>query len=237
MTESRKLKNVVNKRQLFLVEDHPVTAQGLANLLSLEHDLAVCGLASTAAAVLPAIESSRPDLVMVDIGLPDRNGLELIKDIASLHPQLPMLVLSTLDESLYAYRALRAGARGYVMKLAPVDQLMAAIRLVLAGDVYLSDAMRASLFQSSLTKETSRGNGNCLGVEKLSNRELEIFRLIGQGIGTRQIAKSLNLSLSTVESHRTHIKEKLDVKNTPELLRQAVVWLHQEHFKQDWRQD
>jgi len=220
------------KRRVFLVEDHPVTLQGLALLLNQEADLTVCGQAATVGKALSAIEAAKPDLVVVDIALPGRDGIELIKELTSFHPELPTLVLSTLDEGIYAERSLRAGARGYVMKEEAVDLLLLAVRQVLAGDVYLSEAMRSHLFQKSLNQATP---ATVLGVEQLTDRELEVFRLIGQGVGTRQIAKDLGVSSSTVETHRTNMKRKLGAPRAPDLMRQAVAWLHGQEFKAESR--
>lgn len=229
MEASRPSKKALVKRRVFLVEDHPVTRRGFALLLNLEPDLMVCGEAAAAARALPGIESAKPDLVVIDIALPGKDGLELIKDLATLHPQLPTLVFSTLDELIYAKRALQAGAKGYVMKQAPVEQLFVAVRQVLDGEVYLSEAMRNHLLMASLH---SSGQDPPFGVEHLTDRELEVFRLIGEGLGTRQIAKNLSLSISTVETHRTHLKERLGLKSATDLVRQAVEWLHNQNFKQ-----
>jgi DNA-binding NarL/FixJ family response regulator len=214
------------KCRLFLVEDHPVTQQGLALLLNLEADLQVCGKAGTVDKALTEIAATQPNLVIVDIALPGRDGIELIKDLATFHPQLPTLVLSTLDEAIYAERALRAGAKGYIMKQEPVELLLEAVHHVLAGEVYLSEAMRNNLFQKSLSRASKAGT---VSIEGLSDRELEVFRLIGEGCGTRQIAADLGVSVSTVETHRTNIKKKLGAKRAPDLVRQAVEWLHRQN--------
>ena len=218
------------KRRVFLVEDHPVTQQGLALLLNQETDLTVCGQAATVNQALPAIAAAKPDLVVVDIALRGRDGIELIKELASFHPRLPTLVLSTLDEAIYAERALRAGAKGYIMKEEAVKLLLLAVRQVLAGEVYLSESMRSNLFQKSLASSGSALTA-AMGVDQLTDRELEVFRLIGQGLGTRQIAKDLGVSISTVETHRTNIKQKLGVQRGPDLVRQAVAWLHSQEFR------
>jgi len=189
----------------------------------------VCGQAASLVQALTGIQSSKPDVVVVDIAIPGRDGIELIKDIGALHPQLPTLVLSALDETIYAERALQAGARGYVMKYEPVDRLMMAVREVLDGEVYLSADMRTQLLLASLNLSHPTP---VFGVKLLSDRELEIFRLIGGGLGTQKIAKTLNLSISTVEAHRTHIKAKLGVKHAPDLVREAVLWLQSQNCKQ-----
>lgn len=218
------------KRRVLLVDDHPVTLQGLAMLLNTEVDVTVCGQVPTAERALQAIATAKPDLVVVDIALPGRDGIELIKDITSLHPQLPTLVVSTMDEFIYAERALRAGAKGYIMKQEPVRLLLLAIQQVMAGGIYLSECMRNRLFQKSLARSGS-GPATDLGVDQLTDRELEVFRLIGEGLGTRQVAGNLRVSISTVETHRTHIKEKLGLISAPDLVRQAVIWLHEQKLK------
>jgi len=206
------------------VDDHPVTREGLARLINHESDLEICGEAGTAAAALPAIAARKPDLVIIDVSLTTgASGLELMKDLAARDARLRMLALSTHDESLYAERALRAGAKGYVMKQEPTEQVMLAIRKVLHGEVFLSQAMNERM----LRKMTARGGAPLASeIERLSDRELEVYRLLGQGRGTRQIAGELNLSISTVETYRTHIKEKLRLNGAPELVRHAVEWVH-----------
>lgn len=214
----------ISKRRIFLVDDHPITREGLARLINREPDMEVCGQANTAARAIAEIEQTKPDLVVVDVSLTTgASGLELIKDLLVRHARLPMLGLSTHDESLYAERALRAGAKGYVMKQEPTEKVMTAIRQVLDGRIYLSEAMNDRL----LHKMTRSGSApTATEIEQLSDRELEIYRLIGQGRGTRQIAVELHLSVSTVETHRTHIKEKLHLSSAPELVRRAVEWVH-----------
>ena len=218
-----------NKRRVFLVDDHPVTRQGFCQLIDLEADLIVCGQAAALTPALVGIESSKPDVVVLDVAMPGRDGIELVKEISVLHPELPTLVLSAMDEAVYAKRALQAGAKGYVMKHEPVERLLTAVREVLAGEIYLSGTMRTQLLLASLNFSHTDPK---LGVKLLSDRELEIFRLIGEGFGTQKIARTLNLSVSTVETHRTHIKEKLGVKHAPDLVRQAVIWLQSQNFKQ-----
>ncbi len=218
---------MVAKRRVFIVEDHPVTRQGLAILIDREEDLWVCGQAASAPQALAEIAAGQPEVVVMDIALPGRDGIECLKDIAVRHPQLPALVFSTMDEIIYAKRALQAGARGYVHKSEPVEHILQAIRCVLDGEVYLSPAMQSQLLRNGLD---FGGPKSALGVDLLSNRELEIFRMIGEGSGTRQIAQNLNLSISTVETHRTHIKDKLGVARAPDLVRQAVIWLNQKNF-------
>lgn len=224
MKAPKKTRSKPGKRRIFLVDDHPVTREGLARLLNCEPDLQVCGEAGTAAAAVSKIDSLNPDLVIVDVSLAKgSSGLELMKDLASRDSRMPMLALSTHDESLYAERALRAGARGYVMKQEPTETVMEAIRKILAGELYLSKAMNDQL----LRKMAGPNSGPSVSeIEQLSDRELEVYRLLGQGCGTRQIAAQLHLSISTVETYRAHIKEKLHFSSAPELVRHAVEWVH-----------
>lgn len=209
------------KRRLFLVEDHPVTREGFARLLNFEPDVEVCGQAGTAAEALTAVAALRPDMVIVDISLGGRSGLELLKDLASLHPNLLMLVLSTHDETLYAERTLSAGAHGYIMKSAPTEHILAAIRRVLSGKTYLSERMSDRL----LNRLGGGWAAQPSDLERLSDRELEIFRLIGEGQSTTEIASALKLSPNTVATHRAHIQEKLHVETLNELVVRAAQWV------------
>jgi len=213
------------KRRIFLVEDHPVTREGFAQLINYQADLQVCGQAGSAAKALAGVDSQRPDLVIVDLSLAESNGLELIKDLKSRYASLPVLVLSTHDESLYSERALRAGARGYVMKQAPTSEVMAAIRVVLAGELYLSEGMRTKMVHKQVHGQSTPAQ---CGIESLSDRELEVFGLIGHGHPTTSIATQLHLSVSTVETHRAHIKEKLGLAHAMELVRHAVEWVNRQ---------
>jgi DNA-binding NarL/FixJ family response regulator len=217
----------LQKRRLYLVEDHPVTRQGFAQLVNFEPDLHVCGQAGSAAQALADIPVAKPHLVVVDISLAGTSGLQLIKDIVARDAAPPILVLSTHDEALYAERALRAGAKGYIMKHAPTDEVMKAIRTVLRGGVYLSERM-----QGRLVGMVARGGPavSASDVERLSDRELEVFTLIGQGRSTAQISASLHVSGSTVATHRTHIIEKLELENTRELVQRAVAWVQSRDF-------
>lgn len=212
------------KCRVFLVDDHPITREGLARLINREPDMEVCGQANNAAKAMAEIAARKPSLVIVDVSLTTgASGLELIKDLLAHHPRLRMLALSTHDEALYAERALRAGAKGYVMKQEPTEKIMAAIRQVMDGRIYLSEPMNNRLLHK-MTQ--ARHAPSATEIERLSDRELEVYRLIGQGRGTRQIATELHLSVSTVETHRTHIKEKLHLTSAPDLVRRAVEWVH-----------
>jgi len=195
--------------------------QGLAQLISAEPDLEVGGEAETAGQALEVIGALKPDLVLADISLPDKNGLELIKDFQSIQPGLPVLVISMHDESLYAERVLRAGGRGYIMKQEGGKKLMEAIRQVLGGQIYVSEKMSARILEIFSGR---RVEADTSPVGKLTDREFEVFQLIGQGKGTRDIAAKLHLSVKTVEVHRMNIKAKLKLESASELIRFAVRW-------------
>lgn len=209
------------KARVLLVDDHPIVRQGLAQLINLEPDLVVCAEASDGQQALEQIESEKPDVAIVDISLSDRSGIELIKDIKVRSPALPVLALSMHDEVLYAERALRAGAKGYVMKQEATEKVMSAIRRVLHGEIALSEKMATRMLAQLVT---AKPGGSGSPVERLSDRELEIFMMIGKGIGTREIAEKLFLSIKTVEAHREHIKEKLNFRSGAELLRYAMQY-------------
>jgi DNA-binding NarL/FixJ family response regulator len=208
------------RKRLLIVDDHPMMRQGLAQLINNEPDLAVGWEADNAGQAIDVASRFQPDLVLADISLPDKNGLELIKDIHALRPGTSILVVSMHDETLYAERVLRAGARGYIMKQEGGKKLMAAIRTVLTGQIYVSEKMSARIleFFSGHRAETASP------IEKLSDREFEVFQLIGKGKGTRDIADYLHLSVKTVEVHRANIKEKLKLKSATALVREAVRW-------------
>lgn len=209
----------VKKRAVMLVDDHPIVRQGLAELINQEPDLHVTAQAPSAGAALSALDQSTPDVVIVDISLEDRSGIELIKDLRSRKPDLPILALSMHDEALYAERALRAGAKGYIMKQEATDQVMTAIRKVLEGQIYVSERMAGRLLDQFVN---TRPGDEDSPLGRLSDRELEIFGMIGKGMGTRDIANKLFLSVKTIEAHREHIKEKLKLKSGTELMRMAV---------------
>ncbi len=209
------------KRRVFLVDDHPIVRQGLALLINSQLDLIVCGEASSYAEAIQGIEQSKPELVIADIGLDDSNGLDLVKRVAEQMPGVATLVLSMHDESLYAERAIRAGASGYIMKGDPADTILNAIRHVLDGGTHLSERVREKLLRSMVGRgKTNAGEPT----DRLSDRELEVFIRIGQGHGTRDIADSLHISVKTVETYRTHIREKLRLEDGGELLRYAIEW-------------
>jgi DNA-binding NarL/FixJ family response regulator len=209
-------------KRIIIVDDHPLFRKGLEQLIHSDGRFAVCGEAGDAAGAMDVIRTLNPDLAIVDLSLPGANGIELIKNIRAEFPKLPILVLSMHDESLYALRALRAGANGYVMKHEAMDNVVQAVHEVFNGRPYLSPAMAAQV----ITKFAhSPSGGEADPVDRLSDRELEILELIGKGNEVRQIGKRLHLSPKTVETHRAHIKEKLRLKNAREVVRFAVQWL------------
>ncbi len=212
----------VEKIKILIVDDHPVLRRGLAQLINLEKDLVACGEADNIQSALELMKTSKPNLVMVDLSLKNESGLELIKDIKARHPEVLMLALSMHDESFYAERVLRAGAKGYIMKQQATDQVLLAIRRILGGEVYLSDAISSKILRN-FTGENSKKTAS--PVENLSDRELQVYRLIGTGLGTRQIAEKLSRSVKTVETYREHIKLKLDLKDSSELVQSAIQWL------------
>lgn len=214
------------RKQILVVDDHPMTRLGITQRIQIERDLAVCAEVGTARAALDAMKHCRPDLVLVDLSLGERSGLELIKDLHALYPAVPVLVFSMHYETLYAERTLRAGARGYIMKSEGAEKLLEAIRRVLRGEVYLSNVMRDQAVQRFAGGPAAAEGEN---TAMLSDRELEVFELIGQGLGTRQICDRLGLSTSTVETHRAHIKQKLNLGSATELVRAAVEWLSAQH--------
>ncbi|MEO8614906.1 MAG: response regulator transcription factor, partial [Luteolibacter sp.] len=195
----------------------------LGRLISAETGLIVCGAAGDVQEALALVEASKPDLVITDLTLPGRNGLELIKDLGALHPQLPVIVLSMHDEIMYAERALRAGARGYVMKNAPPERLIEAIRMVLDGGVYASPSITTHLLQ---TMSNAKGQTKpSFPMERLTDREMEVFELIGTARNNHEIASRLGISPRTVDAHRSHIREKLGLGDCNELTRQAIRWV------------
>jgi DNA-binding NarL/FixJ family response regulator len=207
---------------VLLVDDHPFMRAGLAQLIDRQADLAVCGEAGSPAEAFQVIAKTKPDLILTDLTMPGRSGLEFIKDLLAAEPKLAVLVVSMHDELVYAERALRAGARGYIMKEAGGENLLAAIRQVLRGEVYVSPRMSARIL-AAMSGAKPRGSSS--PIEKLSDREFEVFQLIGQGKSTRDIAAQLHLSPKTVDVHRGHIKEKLELKDATALIRHAVRWV------------
>jgi len=209
-------------KKILIVDDHPMMREGLVQLISREKDLSVCSEADTAPAALEKVAQLQPDLAIVDITLPGRSGLELIKDIHAMRPETLVLVVSMHEESLYAERVLRAGARGYVMKQEGGKKLLDAIRQVLAGQIHVSPSISARILEIFSGHRTEAAQSP---IEGLTDREFEVFRFIGQGASTREIARKLHLSVKTVEVHRLNIKAKLKLSTASELVHYAVRWM------------
>lgn len=215
------------KRRVLIVDDHPIFRHGITAMINAEPDLNVCGEAGSAPSALDAMRRLQPDIALVDISLPGTNGIELLKSMRAEFPKMPMLVVSMHDESLYALRALRAGALGYVMKAEALDLILTAIRKVLQGEPFLSPK-----FSDKLVFKAIRSIDEGLGspVDKLSDRELEVLNLMGRGFGAQDIANELHLSVKTIETHRAHIKEKLGFTDSKEMVRFAIEWVAQQQI-------
>jgi len=211
-----------SRRRVLIVDDHPFMRAGLAQLIERQTDLAVGAEAGNPAEALQLLAPGGIDVVLTDMTMPGRSGLDFLKDLQALHPALPILVVSMHDEMIYAERTLRAGARGYIMKEAGGENLLAAIRQVLAGQVYVSPRMSAQLLDS-FSGRKARESQSPFG--KLTDREFEVFQLIGRGHSTREIAHQLCLSTKTVDVHRGNLKAKLELKDTTALVRHAVRWV------------
>ena len=209
------------RSRVLVVDDHPMTRYGIARLIEQEPDLVVCGEAENVSRGLAAVRELKPHVVLADLTMPDGEGLELIKNVRSLHPEVAVLVVSMHDEALYAERALRAGARGYIMKNEGGEKLVEAIRQVLQGKIYVSENMSGKVLEI-FSGRRRRADDTTIG--KLTDREFEVFRLLGQGLTTREIGQQLRLSTKTVETHRLHVREKLGLKTGPALIKYAVRW-------------
>ena len=209
------------KYKVLLVDDHPIVRQGLALLIEREADLVVCGEAEGAHTAYHAVENLKPDIVVLDISLSGPDGLDVLKEIRMKTAALPVLILSMHDESIYAERAMRAGANGYIMKQEATEKVLVAIRRILQGDMYLSDRLTNAMLQQFVRGTPPTKTSPLVN---LTDRELEVFRLIGEGHGTRRIADELHLSVKTIESYQAHIKEKLALRNARELVRHAIEW-------------
>ena len=209
-------------KKILIVDDHPILRKGLAMVIDQEPDLVVAGEAEDVPGGLDMIEAVKSDVVIVDISLPGVDGIELIKTMKLKYRDLPALVVSMHDETLYAERALRAGARGYIMKQEAVDKVLVAIRKVLKGEIFVSDRITTKMVETLISGDAK---GASTPLDLLSNRELTVFRLIGQGFKTRQIAEELHLSVKTVESYRSHIKDKLKLDTGTDLMKYAIQWV------------
>ena len=225
-TAKPKLKPLAKSR-ILLVDDHRIVLNGYQLLLDAESDLAVCATATSVPEALDAVERARPDLVVTDLSMAGRGGIDLIKDLVALHPELLILVCSMHDETLYAERALRAGAKGYVMKDADGPTFLAAIRRVLDGQLYMSEKLATRVLDAFAGSRQREGHAL---LEKLSDRELEVFCLFGEGKTAKEIAGQLNLSPKTVSVHRDHIREKLEFHTSAEMIRQAVRFVETEQL-------
>lgn len=213
----------MTKRKILIVDDHPILRKGLALLINQEPDLLVCAEAENAQMALESLERVIPDMAIVDISLPGIDGIELIKELHLRHRDIPVLIVSMHDETLYAERSLRAGARGYVMKQEALEKVLVAIRKVLQGEIFVSERITTKMLEKFVSVEGVSQTAS--PIDLLSNRELTVFRLIGQGNKTRQIAERLHLSVKTVESYRAHIKEKLKLGDGTDLLKYAIQWV------------
>ena len=221
MDETTKSESVTRskKKTVFIVDDHPLLRQGLALLINRERDLAVCGEAEEAQSAMREITLKRPDILIADISLNGPDGLDLLKNLRTLYPSLPVLILSMHDESIYAERALRARANGYIMKQEATEKVLVAVRRILSGDIYLSDRMANKLLHQYISGSAVDMRSR---LSTLSDRELEVFRLIGEARSTRQIAEKLHLSIKTVETYQAHIKDKLSLRSGRELVQHAI---------------
>lgn len=211
-----------NKKNVLVIEDHPIVARGLVQLINKQSDLTVCATSSTARSTIEYIKKNNPDMITIDISLKDSSGLELIKDINLQFPNIPILVISMHDESVYAERSIKAGASGYIMKESITKELLKAIYQVLKGKIYLSNKMSSVILNKSIKGEMNKKTSI---IDQLSDRELEVFNYIGNGLTTKEIAKKTNLGIKTIETYKSKIKEKLNLKNSNQLIRYAVEWL------------
>jgi DNA-binding NarL/FixJ family response regulator len=213
--------SVLPKKRVLVVDDHPIVRQGLALLINREGDLMVCGEASDAQLAIQSITATKPDIVVVDISLNGPDGLDLLKDVRARYPELPVLILSMHDESVYAERALRAGAKGYIMKQEATEKVLVALRRILSHEIYVSERIANRMLQRYIGSPAA---GRPSSIADLTDRELEVFRLIGEGHSTRKIAEELHISVKTVESYQAHIKEKLSLRSARELVQHAIQW-------------
>jgi DNA-binding NarL/FixJ family response regulator len=222
MMNTKKPKNTnQTKHKILIVDDHAMIRQGLISLIDDQQDLMACGEAEDAPEAIKAISETNPDIVILDISLKSSSGIELMKSIKVQYPKLPVLILSMHNEELYAERVLRAGAMGYIMKSEASEDLLTAIYQILSGQIYVSDKVSKKLLRKLAVGRTEMTKSP---IESLSDRELEVFHLIGQGFGTSQIAEQLHLSVKTIETYRTHIKDKLDLIDANALRRYAIQW-------------
>ena len=227
MTAKKSGGNAERRHSVLLMDDHPMMRYGIGRLIEQEPDLVVCGEAQNAQQALAAIKTRKPEVVLADLSVPGGEGLEFIKDMRVLHPGVAVLVVSVHDEELYAQRALRAGARGYIMKNQGGEKLVEAIRQVLRGKTYLSESMSERI-KDIFSGRCRRAEETTLA--KLTDREFEVFHLLGQGLTTREIGKRLRLSMKTIETHRLHVREKLQIKTGSALIKYAICWAAGQEF-------
>jgi DNA-binding NarL/FixJ family response regulator len=219
--------NGPRQHKVILVDDHPITCQGVVALISQQSDMVVCGQASSAPQGLALLEKCEPDIAVVDVSLKGTSGIEFVKSALAMRPKLLVLMMSMYDEMLYAPRAFRAGARGYIMKHEASEEILSAIRKITDGKAYISARLKEKLAESVLVSRSDEIEDS---VQKLSDREMEVFQLIGDGYTTRQIATSLNLSVKTIDSYREHLKIKLNLPDAPSLLQHAIRWTKTKHL-------
>jgi DNA-binding NarL/FixJ family response regulator len=208
------------KKRVLIVDDHPIFRAGLNGLVNLEAELTVCGEANDAKQAMQAVEKLHPDLVLLDMSLPGKGGLELLKDIRAIAPQTPVLIISMHDETLYAERVIKAGGRGYIMKQEGPEKIVQALRKVLSGGISVSERIAAQILDAM----SGGKSGTRSSVSTLTDREFEVYRLLGQGKEPHEIARTLHLSIKTVDTHRAHIRQKLGLRNATELIHHATRW-------------
>ncbi|MEM9159698.1 MAG: response regulator transcription factor [Verrucomicrobiota bacterium] len=211
--------------RIFIVDDHPLVRQGLSQIIAGQEDMEVCGEAEDSPSAMQGVGNTNPDAIIVDISLQGNNGLELIKNIKAVYDTIPIMVFSMHDETIYAQRALRAGAKAYVMKKESSDKVVTAIHKIMKGEIYVSASVADQVLHQIVN---GPNNVSQSPIDRLTDRELEVVQLIGRGLSTREIAESLNLSVKTIESHRAHVKEKLNLRNATELVQFSVQWVDQQ---------
>jgi DNA-binding NarL/FixJ family response regulator len=211
--------------RIYTVDDHPLVRHGLSQIIANEADMEICGESEDAQGAMKGVGESSPDAIIVDISLKGNNGLELIKNLKAIHEEIPILVFSMHDETIYAQRALRAGAKAYVMKKESPDKIVDAIRKIIKGEIYVSPSVADQVLHQMINGPK---HASTSPVDRLTDRELEVVQLIGRGLSSREIAESLNLSVKTIESHRAHVKEKLSLRNATELVQFSVQWVDQQ---------
>ncbi len=211
--------------RIYIVDDHPLVRQGLSQIVASEADMEICGEAEDSPAAIRGVGEANPDAIIVDISLKGANGLELIKNLKAIHDDIPILVFSMHDETIYAQRALRAGAKAYVMKKESPSKVVDAIRKIIQGEIYVSPSVADQVLHQIVN---GPGNVSTSPVDRLTDRELEVVQLIGRGLSSREVAESLHLSVKTIESHRAHVKEKLGLRNATELVQFSVQWVDQQ---------